>query len=62
MSVTISTSTLGLDVVTKGRPSFGRPNGIARLTHGIQRCIAIVPPAFENIQSEPARLRDSVAR
>ena len=61
MSVTISTSTLGLVAVTNGRPSFGRPNGIARLTHGIQRCIAIVPPTFENIQSEPVRPRASVA-
>ena len=29
MSVTISTSALGLVAVTNGRPSFGRPNGIA---------------------------------
>ena len=62
MSVTISTSTFGLVAVTNGRPSFERPNGIARLTQGIQRWSAIVPPAYENIQSEPETSGRRLAR
>ena len=48
--------TRGLTGVTNGSPWLGRSKGVARLIHGIQRCMSTIPLARVNSQFEPVEV------
>ena len=52
-SALMVTDTSGLTGVTNGSPWFGRVNGVARLTHGIQRYASTMPLTLVNNQFDP---------
>ena len=52
-SLSMRTRTSGLTGVTNGSPWLGRVNGVARLIHGSQRYMSMIPLALVNSQSEP---------